>query len=217
MNSIKGLIIKDILQLKSYKKTLIIYMLIFIFTSISSETTKGIGSMLIIMITLGFAMFSIATFNYDEMSKADRYILTLPVTKKEVVIAKYILVVSSTIIGSITGIVLNFIILFAISKSMPNIFELISIGLGGILGIGFIESIQIPCIFKLGAEKGRIYMFILTAIVAFLLGGAIFIGEKFSINLHINKFLPLILIIATIIVYLTSYKISYNIYKKKEV
>lgn len=224
MEIIKGLIVKDILQLKSYKKTLLIFMIIFILTSISQETTKGMGNMIIAMMTLGFGMFSIATFSYDEMSKADRYILTLPVTKKEVVLAKYILVICSTIIGSILGIIISIIVSFVIGKTMPNILELIPIGLGSILGIGLVESIQMPCIYKLGAEKGRIYMFIVTAIVAFLIGGVIFIGEKLKINLPINnitstlnQFLPLILIGLILIIYLISYKISYKIYNKKEV
>ena len=89
MNVIKGLITKDILQLKTYKKTLIIFIVIFTLTSISGE--GGIGNMLAIMLTLGFGMFSMASFNYDELNKADRYILTLPLTKKEVVLSKYIL------------------------------------------------------------------------------------------------------------------------------
>lgn len=70
MNVIKGLLTKDLLQLRSYRKTLIIFIIIFIFTGISQETTKGIGVMVSVMLTFGFGMFSMATFNYDEQSKA---------------------------------------------------------------------------------------------------------------------------------------------------
>ena len=175
MNVIKGLITKDILQLKTYKRTLIIFIVIFTLTSISGE--GGIGKMLAIMLTLGFGMFSMASFNYDELNKADRYILTLPLTKKEVVLSKYILVIGSTVIGSIIGMILSYIVTFAMSKQMPNIEEIIAVGLGGILGIGLIEAIQIPCVYKWGAEKGRIQMVIVTALVALLAGGIIFIGE----------------------------------------
>jgi len=176
MNVIKGLIIKDILQLKSYKRTLFIFIVIFILTSISGETTKGMGSILVTMMTLGMGMFSLSTFSYDEISKADRYILTLPITKKEVIFAKYILVACATIIGCILGILISIIVSFVINKNMPNVLNLILVGLSGILGIGFVESIQIPCIYKFGAEKGRIYMFILTAIVALVIGGVILLG-----------------------------------------
>ena len=218
MNIIKGLIIKDILQLKSYKKTLIIFIIIFTLTSISGESKTE--SILALMLTLGFGMFSMASFNYDEFNKADRYILTLPLTKKEVVLSKYIFVISSTIIGSIIGIILSYIVTFLINKQVPNIEELISVGLGGILGIGFIEGIQIPCVYKWGAEKGRIQMVILTA----LLGVIIFVGAKANIQLPannilniVNTFLPLIFIGLIIIIYYISYKVAYKIYDKKEI
>lgn len=222
MNVIKGLITKDILQLKTYKRTLIIFIVIFTLTSISGE--GGIGNMLAIMLTLGFGMFSMASFNYDELNKADRYILTLPLTKKEVVLSKYILVISSTVIGSIVGMILSYIVTFAMSKQMPNIEEIIVVGLGGILGIGLVEGIQIPCVYKWGAEKGRIQMVIVTAIVALLAGGIIFIGEKANIQLPannilniLNTFLPVIFIGLTIIIYYISYKVAYKIYDKKEI
>ncbi len=222
MNVIKGLITKDILQLKSYKRTLIIFIIIFTLTSISGE--GGIGNILAIMLTLGFGMFSMASFNYDEFNKADRYILTLPLTKKEVVLSKYILVICSTVIGSIIGTILSYIFTFVMSKEMPNIEELIAIGLGGILGIGLVEGIQIPCIYKWGAEKGRIQMVIVTAIVALLAGGIMFIAEKANIQLPannilniLNTFLPLIFIGITIIIYYISYRVAYKIYSKKEI
>lgn len=222
MNVIKGLITKDILQLKIYKRTLIIFIIIFTLTSISGE--GGIGNILAIMLTLGFGMFSMASFNYDETNKADRYILTLPLTKKEVVLSKYILVICSTVIGSIIGMILSYIITFTITKQMPNIEEIISVGLGGILGIGLVEGIQIPCVYKWGAEKGRIQMVIVTAIVGLLAGGIIFIGEKANIQLPannilniLNTFLPLIFIGLTIIIYYVSYRVAYKIYDKKEI
>lgn len=222
MNVIKGLITKDILQLKAYKRTLIIFIVIFTLTSISQES--GLGNILAIMLTLGFGMFSMASFNYDELNKADRYILTLPLTKKEVVLSKYILVIGSTLIGSIIGMILSYIVTFAMSRQMPNIEEIIEVGLGGILGIGLVEGIQIPCVYKWGAEKGRIQMVVVTALVALLAGGIIFIGEKANIQFPANntleifsKFLPLIFIVITIIIYYISYKVSYKIYLKKEI
>lgn len=188
MNHIKGLIIKDLLQLKSYKRTLIMFILIFTVTSIVQENSSGIGSMIVVMMTLGLGMFSMATFNYDEMAKADRYILTLPLTKKEIVLSKYILVSISTIIGSIIGILLSLVIGFIMNKQFPNILDIIYLGLGGILGVGFVEAIQIPCVYKFGAEKGRIQIFIVIALIAFLIGGIFFIGEKVNINWQINKY-----------------------------
>lgn len=223
MKTISGLITKDLLQLKSYRKTLIIFILIFVFTGIAQETTKGVGVMIAVMLTLGFGMFGMATFNYDEQSKADRYILTFPLTKKEILISKYIFIISSTIIGAIVGIIASFLIVFIIDKQLPSLYDYINVALAGILGVGLIEAIQIPCVYKWGAEKGRIQMFIVAAIIILLIGGIFLVGENTNINLPISdilntiiNFLPVILILATLIIYYISYRVSYRIYKNKE-
>lgn len=220
----KGLIVKDLLQLKSYLKTLIVFMFIFVCVSLEPKNTS-VDGILIIMMTLGLGMFGMATFSYDEMAKANKYILTFPLTKKEVVLSKYVLQFLLTITGATLGIILSIIISLVLGKDIPNFIDLISIALGGMLGIGLVESIQIPCIYKMGAEKGRIYMFIATVVIAFAAGAIIMLGEKviniFSINLDfmnnmLETFFPLVLFILVLLEYFVSYKISYKIYSKKE-
>lgn len=217
----KGLILKDLLQLKTYKRTLIVFVIVFIATSLTQENTRNL---LVVMMTLGLGMFSIATFSYDEMAKADRFVLTLPLTKKEVIQSKYTLVVTATILGAILGMLVSIILSLAIQKELPNVQELVTLAIGGIFGIGIVEAIQIPCIYKYGAEKGRIQIFIFMAIIAFVIGGIIFIGEKMSISFLTNdwiynfiNFLPILLVILTAVIYFISYKIAYRIYSKKEI
>lgn len=223
MNIISGLITKDLLQLKSYRKTLIIFILIFVFSGIAQETTKGVGVMIAVMLTLGFGMFGMATFNYDEQSKADRYILTFPLTKKEILISKYILIISATIIGAVVGIIASSLLVFIIDKQLPDLYDYINVALGGILGVGLIEAIQIPCVYKWGAEKGRIQMFIVAAIIMLLIGGIFLMIQNANVNIpvnnilkRINDFLPIILILGTLIIYYISYKVTYRIYKNRE-
>lgn len=224
MKAMKGLIIKDLLQLKSYRKTLLIFLVIFSLSSITQGMESEMGNMLVVMITLGFGMCSLATFSYDEMAKADRYILTLPLTKKQIVRAKYILSLGATIIGSVIGILLTISISFIMTKGIPDIQQLLMLALGGILGIGLVEAIQIPCIYKVGVEKGRIQMIIIAMLVALVVGGIVYLGEKVSINLDshyilgvLNRFLPLVLVLGIAFVYGISYKVAYEIYSKKEV
>lgn len=221
MNIIKGLITKDLLQLKSYRKSLVIFILIFVLTGIE-QGIEEMGGYISIMLTLAFGMFSIATFSYDEQAKADRYIMTLPLTRKEIVLSKYVLIMLSTIVGAILGIIVSSAIVYLNLKSLPDIQELISMAIGGIFGIGIVEAIQVPCIYKLGAERGRVQIFIVIAIIAFILGGIFFLGEKMSINLPvdlnlINQFMPMILVVVTLLMYYISYRISCKIYSKKEI
>lgn len=221
MKTIKGLIIKDLLQLKTYKRTLIIFIIVFVASSIAQEHTRNV---LVIMMTLGLGMFSIATFSYDEMAKADKYVLTLPLTRREVVLSKYILVIIATIVGAVLGMLVTIILSFVMQKGLPDFQELITLAIGGLFGIGMVEAIQIPCIYKYGAEKGRIQIFIFLAIIAFVVGGIVFVGEKMSVNFLTNdsikifiNFLPIILMIGITLIYFISYKVAYKIFSKKEI
>ena len=67
-------------------------------------------------------------------------------------------------------------------------------------------------------------MVLITALVIALTGGIVFIAKKANIQFPVNnifdvfnKFLPLIFIITTIIIYYISFKIAYKIYNKKEI
>lgn len=220
MNIIKGLILKDLLQLKSYKRTLIVYILIFILTGFAQETTKGIGVMVAVMLTLGFGMFSMASFNYDEQAKSDGYFLTFPLTKRNILLAKYILVILSTIVGTIVGVLASILIIYFIDKQFPNINDILYTILGGIFGVGLIEAIQIPCVYKWGAEKGRIQMFIVAALIVVLALGVLSFASDLNISILANKtenFIPIVLTLLIILIYYISYKVSYKIYKNKEV
>lgn len=221
MNTIKGLIIKDLFQLKSYKKNLLF--LILIYTLIfMSQASEGTG-ILVVMLTLFFGMVGISSISYDDVAKADRYILSMPITKKEIILSKYILIIGATLLGSIIGILLTIIISIAMNSQLPNMEELMLIALGGIPGVALIEAIQIPCVYKYGAEKGRLQIFVVVFIMALLLGGIAFLIEKMSIELPIESLINLFnsygaisLVIATILIYAVSYLITYRIYSKKE-
>ena len=98
------------------------------------------------------------------------------------------------------------------------------LAIGSLFGIGIVQAIQVPFIYKYGAEKGRIQIFIAIAVVAFLIGGVLWIGEEYGINLLSSKllstvmeFLPIVLLLATATIYFVSYKLAYRIYCKKEI
>lgn len=224
MNIIKGLIKKDLLQLKNYKKTLLIFIVIFIFSSLSQTDNGNSLTMLSFIFTFGFGMFSISSFNYDEASKADRYILTLPVTRKDVVLAKYLFVIGSSLIGSLLGTALVVVLASMSLLEMPSIDELLSLALGGLFGVSVILAIQIPCIFKWGVEKGRIQLFIVSAIMILVCGimlsaskNTIFANSFRSVIGILNSFWFLILPLCIAGIYFVSYRISLKIYMKKEV
>ncbi len=221
----KGLIIKDLLNLSSYKTTLLI---ILIFCSIGMVGTDAVNAAPI-FITVMIGMIVLSTFNYDEASHAEKYILSLPLTRKEIVMSKYVLAIVANILGSIVGILLTIIIVNVINVIRPEDlikldFENLSItAVSGIFGVALIQAIQIPSVYRFGAEKGRIQMFLLLFLLVLMIAGVGFLITKigFDINIEkINRFMnhfgiPILILVSAILYYI-SYKISYKIFKKKE-
>ena len=174
-------------------------------------------------------MISLSTFSYDEISKSNRYILTLPTSRKEIVKEKFILAIGSTTLGGILGLLLTIIVINVMNYLRPeNIINidyesLIITTIGGMWGTALIQSIQIPSIYKWGAEKGRIQMFILLFVLIVIVFGIAFLLMKANFNINVemiesfmNKYGLILLAFLMIIMYYISYRISYKIYKNKE-
>lgn len=218
MNSIKGLILKDLLSLKSYVKTIIVFFVIFLFVGLYGNSVDFVLPLIMIVI---FGMCVLATFGYDEISNSDKFYLTLPVTRKQIIISKYILAFSSLFIGAITGILITLILM--ITKSEFKLIEILSASIGGMFGIGIVQCIQIPCMYKFGAEKGRIFLFAIMAAIGGIFGVLYMILKNINLNIQLDKVTTffesyglIILIILTLISYFISYMISNKIFSKKE-
>ena len=222
---IKGLLKKDLYNLASYKASLII---IVLFCGIAIVGTEAINWGSIIICTI-VGMIALSTFSYDEIAKSNKYILTLPTNRKEIVKEKFILAIGATILGGILGLLLTIIVANVMNYIRPenminiNYESLITTTIGGMFGISLIQAIQIPSIFKWGAEKGRIQMFILLFIIIVIAAGAGFLIMKSNLNINmemlenfINQFGLVLLVALMIVMYSISYVVSYRIYKNKE-
>lgn len=218
MNQIKGLLKKDILLLKSYKKNFILSLLIY--TGIILLNTDNSDSIIFsnMMIIFLFNIYGMATFNYDEKSNANKYILTMPISRKDYVLSKYTLLIISIILGMACGLMIDGILYaFNIIKIL-NIASYLETSLGLVIALSIVQAIQIPCIFKYGAEKGRLQIYIIAMIFSLIIGIIYFIFPNINLNFlnSIEKFLPFIIIIIIILNYFISYKISLKIFSKKE-
>ena len=222
---IKGLIKKDLYNLGSYKSSLII---MIIFCAVAIIGTKAVIYGPIIICTM-IGMIALSTFSYDEISKANKYILTLPTNRKELVKEKFILAIGATIFGGILGILITIVVTKIMNYIQPintinlNYNDLLFSTIGGIFGISLIQAIQIPSIYKWGPEKGRIQMFILIFLLVVLISGIGFLIMKSNININLDIFenfmdrfgmIFLVLLIGSM--YFISYKASCKIYSNKE-
>lgn len=201
----KGLVLKDLINLK---KQLKVIGLIILFYFIFSKTTNN-NSMFGTMVTLVFAMLPITALAFDEKANWDKYGLTMPVSRPEVVMSKYIL----GIIASIVAIILNFIAQILLgtkinSESIKMISIIFSVSL-------LFFSLILPIIFKFGVEKGRLLMFIVLALPSMII-------LLFKDRLDISSTLDLLnktiyaLPLLAIAILILSMLLSIIIYKNKE-
>ena len=214
----KGLLIKDILNMKNYMKQLILLLIFFMAYGVFLKNGTFVGS----MITLMLSMQVITTMSYDEYAKWDKYALTMNINRKDIIISKYIFFTISIIIGIVVGITTS-IAINQIAKLDTGMNEIIVTSIVVPCVFAILFSIIIPVVFKTGVEKGRIVMMLILFIPAILVGAIVKISEKANItmpspsNLEIlMKFGALGLVLLTILAVFISYKISLSTYNKKE-
>lgn len=200
-----GLFIKDLLNLKTQFRFILLWFAMYGLISITSGNSAMLGAIMAIMAV----MMPITALGYDEKAKWEKYALSMPLSRTDLVLSKYLL----GVVFSVIAFVLNFIIsLFIGFSSYKESLMLCMLLLSaGLLFLGVIT----PAMLKYGVEKGRIVMMILifspTAFVLLL--------NKLGINLpdaaFIEKFWYLLPVMSVLIL-CVSIAISVKIYSRKE-
>lgn len=213
----KGLLRKDLYNLKEQIKVYLILPMMAIFFAVqmdSLESAQAIFGMLIILIP-------ISSFAYDEYSDFNSYALTLPLRRSDLVYSKYLL---SFLVGIVSFLIalLTTLILYTvfgdthfIGADMRSIILAQSIAF---FGIFLMAAMLFPILFKYGSNKGRMIMVIL--FVSF----SIACYAIFSLDITISaSFIDFVLrniiwiaIILFVVVFALSILSSIRIMKNKE-
>ncbi|WP_066715609.1 ABC-2 transporter permease [Clostridium sp. Marseille-P299] len=201
-----GLLMKDILNLK---KQLLVYILLIAFYSVFSYSSGNIQLFWFFMIIMGI-MIPVTAFSYDERVKWDKYALTMPITRSDLVKCKYLL----SYITIVVSILLYFIYLTVLGETIGKD-ALINVGI--IAGICILyQSVFLPCVFKFGCEKGRL-LFVAGAAIPYLV---MIIESKTDLfkepSPEFLRLLPYVLAAVVVVVAVFSILISIRIYDKKE-
>ena len=83
-----GLLLKDFYILKQYLKTMLLMAAFFVLISTGLDNPAEFISGFIVLICV---MMTITSFSYDALANWERYALSMPVTRKEIVGSKYLL------------------------------------------------------------------------------------------------------------------------------
>ena len=224
MNTIKGLLLKDLYVFRNFKGNIIFSAFMFIFLITIGSLRSDIFTIGSILFLIFFGMNSISSFSYDENADSDKYLLSLPITKKEIVLSKYLFVFLNSLISILVGILVSFIITILVRGKAGNIGDSLRICFIAFTSVSFLMCANIPCIYKWGVEKGRMQSVIIPALFIFLLGifGSILLLLFPQIYLNIDllyvfKISPYICLILNILFYIISYLISYKIFLNKSI
>lgn len=215
----KGLLIKDYKLMHGQKNFFLVILgitLIMTITSPGNSFTIGF---------LGFvgSLFTLSSISYDEFDNGNAFLFSLPITRKDYVLEKYVFGLLAGFVSLIIGTTISFLV--AIATNTGNLNEILVTACTLFPAILLILSVMLPFLLKFGGEKGRIAMFGVMGLVFVI--GVIFVKatEFMEIDLSVLvKSFPqvstniyiLLCLLLSIILFTLSYFVSLAIMKKKE-
>lgn len=206
-----GLIKKDLLIIKGNIKVAILFVIVFAFMA-----SDGNDVLYFVPVFLSTMLF-MSTFSYDDYNKWDAYACTFPSGRANTVKAKY----SASLILTVAAIIITYILGIVMGSFNNNLdfSKINSIICGVLFAMILLQSIMFPLLFKFGAEKGRIGLFVGIVLISSLLGlllNSLTIKIPGNIIKTFNDYWFIILPLIMIIMLFISYKISKKIYLNKE-
>lgn len=214
------LIMKDVLV----QKRVFPYLLLYIpFALLTMRKLNSSSLYVIISLTIAYMLAS-NSFALEEVSQSGRVILSLPVSRKEVVMSKYIsifvYIAAAIIVMSAVGGVLNTFAADSVRLKYITITEIKSI----IVSCTIICCIIFPLQFKLGYAKARIASII---VYIMLFSVVPILMDKLN-NLSMENIIGMSNLLKSVtegwigiallgVIWLASYFISLNFYENREV
>ncbi|EGT3900625.1 TPA: ABC-2 transporter permease, partial [Clostridioides difficile] len=209
----KGLILKDLLNLKGNIKFILLFIIMFGF--MSSLGDGNVNNFIGVIIVLCTTMI-VSTFSYDDLNKWDSYVLTMPINRNDIVLSKYLTMLIFSFIGVLVSLIVSVTIGYFKNTLILNETLLIN---ALILSISVcFGSLILPLIYKFGTERARLLMILcfLVPTLALLVFKSILenISSPISIEIILNTLVYSLPFVA-ILLFVISYFISSKIYSKK--
>lgn len=200
----RGLIIKDSYIL--IKQVKFFGLLMLIMAAMPNTFTRGFAIMYA-------SMLPITLISFDEQAKWDYYAAMMPYKKKDLVLSKYITgIIFTLVVGVVT--VLSVLVTAAMEEQstgqmQEHLKSILMIASAAIV----LMALNLPIIFKMGAERGRMVYMALTVLVAVTVVGSVEMKNPLW-NLDENVLLIGFVVVA-IVALLLSMAISIKVYSNK--
>ena len=208
----KGLILKDFYTTLSYGRTILFYLVIFggfsIFTGNSSYAS--IMSVVLVM------SITLSCFTYDEFYHWERYAAASPLSRRQIVAARYLfflLLAAASVAVSLALMCLTrvfhpqFLIADAVAALLSAVFADITL-----------FALVIPVIYKVGSQKARNFMILVFGLVFLLIIGLAY--SPIPVFEHLGRIpLPILVpagVLACTALIFLSFLASAAVFQKKE-
>ncbi|WP_195573887.1 ABC-2 transporter permease [Paenibacillus sp. 1001270B_150601_E10] len=202
----KGLLFKDLFTIKMQST----FLLLVVFLGAFLTFSNGNSGFLIVILGIVLPVNAIA---FDEKANWDKYALTMPISRRDLVTSKYVL----SLIVLVLATILSAIFMFLIRKGDAST-NFAALG-GSLLAGMLLISLLLPLCFKLGTEKARLFLIL---IVFSVVGIGTFIlsnDRGISFNLGESSLYTLVgsIAIAILLIFIFSMFLSIRIMEKKEI
>ena len=213
----KSLVLKDLFNIGHNAKSMLFILVVFAAALIPFSGVEGY----IFVCAILCSMMIVTTFSFDDNSKWTRYAMIMPVSKKELLGGKFIVLSIFCAVGSLFGLLFG-----SIGGLITNKITFDLVGIGELLFLALISwvialifgSMSIPLVFKFGAERGRVLL-----LVSFLIPAGICFGIYqllATLGVELTDQLVFILLCCSPLVALVwcyvMYQISYRIFARQE-
>jgi len=202
----KGLLLKDFYMARKYFKSYILLSVIFLGSAMVSDNL-----FFLFYPCLLCSMIPVNLLAYDERGKWDVYTGTLPLSRAQIVSAKYLMgLITQSFVFACVGLTQ------LVRMQRNGAFDLAEYGtiLGMLLSLCCITvAIPMPFMFKLGVEKGRMAYYVMVGVAC---GGSYLASSLVSEVNSVDLPVP-ILCFAAIGFYGLSWFLSIRLYEKKEI
>lgn len=215
------LIKKDIIL---QKKNLVIYLLLILFFSFWMSSIGSTG--------LTYSIFAVSYLlavnatAFEEKNNSDIILLSLPIRKQKIVLAKYISVYVYIAIATLA----NFSI-YILTNLLSIPFQVLPFTFEGIIlasvGVTLLCSITFPLVFKLGYNQSKMFnnvLFFLTVFVAALMTDKLILSIHFPFQRQLLQFFSkrteleiiILLLVPVLFLFIISFFSSLRFYKRRE-
>lgn len=155
----KSLILKDLYNIGHNAKSMLFILVVFTAVFIPSSGVEGYACVCAVLCS----MMIVTTFAFDDASKWNRYAMVMPVSKKDLVAGKFIVLAIFCAVGSLFGTVMGLIgglVLNKVSFDLAGLGVLLLVALAAWVISLILGSMSIPLVFRFGAEKGRVLLLV---------------------------------------------------------